>query len=202
LAIPDELEDFDLKQSHDMQGQEHFLGLLVQSLESIREERFFQDERGFQGALLQELGKRLANAAFPGDPIIEQEYQKRLPLHEIRIRPDIIIHVPFERGCLEDRDEGNFVAIKLKRRATDKRAKYAFANLAQMKKALKYPLTIFINIDSDQTHSRLCPKSIAGRPPASLSALKTENPLCGRNNNRRALKGVTWRRWKCRQVDI
>jgi hypothetical protein len=34
-----------------------------------------------------------------------------------------------------------------------------------MKKALKYPLTIFINIDSDQTHSKLCPKSIAGQTP-------------------------------------
>jgi hypothetical protein len=120
---------------------------------------------GFQGALLQEPSKRLANAAFPRNPIIEQEYQKRLPLHKIRIRPDIIIHVPYERDCLEERDEGNFVAMELKRRATGKRVKDAFANLAQMKKELKYPLTIFINIDSDQTHSRLCPKSTAGQTP-------------------------------------
>lgn len=146
-----------------MPGQEQFLTLLRHSLENIREERFFQDERGFQGALLQELSQRVAHGAFPGDPIIEQEYQKRLPLHRIRIRPDIIIHVPFERGVAEGRDEGNFVAVELKRRATAKKAKEAFANLAQMKKALKYPLTIFINIDSEQTHAALCPKSIAGQ---------------------------------------
>jgi hypothetical protein len=144
-------------------GQEQFLTVLRQSLENLREERFFQDERGFQGALLQELSQRVAHGAFPGDPIIEQEYQKRLPLHKIRIRPDIIIHVPFERGVAEERDEGNFVAMELKRRATAKKAKEAFANLAQMKKALKYPLTIFINIDSEQTHAALCPKSIAGQ---------------------------------------
>ena len=146
-----------------MPGQKQFLSLLRQSLENIREERFFQDERGFQGALLQELSQRVAHGAFPGDPIIEQEYQKRLPLHRIRIRPDIIIHIPFERGVAEGRDEGNFVAMELKRRATTKKAKEAFANLAQMKKALKYPLTIFINIDSEQTHAALCPKSIAGQ---------------------------------------
>lgn len=39
----------------------------------------------------------------------------------------------------------------------------AFANLVKMKKALKYRLTIFINIDSDQTQVALCPKSIAGQ---------------------------------------
>ena len=148
-----------------MPGQEQFLALLRQSLENIREERFFQDERGFQGALLQELSQWVAHGAFPGDPIIEQEYQKRLPLHKIRIRPDIIIHVPLERGVAQGRDDGNFVAMELKRRATPKRAKEAFANLAQMKKALKYPLTVFINIDSDQTYAALCPKSIVGQTP-------------------------------------
>lgn len=146
-----------------MPGQEKFLTALRQSLENMREARFFQDERGFQGALLQELSQRVAHGAFPGDPIIEQEYQKRLPLHKIRIRPDIIIHVPFERGVAEGRDEGNFVAVELKRRATAKKAKEAFASLAQMKKSLKYPLTIFINIDSAQTYVALCPKSIAGQ---------------------------------------
>src|SRR5580698_9845368 len=143
-----------------MPGKREFLTLLRQALENIHEERFFQDERGFQGALLQELSKLVAHGAFPGDPIIEQEYQKRLPLHKIRIRPDIIIHVPFERGVAEGRDEGNFVAMELKRRSTVKRAKEAFTNLVQMKNKLKYPLTIFINVDSEQTHAALCPKSI------------------------------------------
>jgi hypothetical protein len=156
-------EDFDLKKSRAMPDLERFLALLRQALENIREEQFFRDERGFQGVLLQELSKRLAHGVLPEDPIIQQEYQKRLPLHGIRIRPDIIIHVPFERGLAAERDEGNFVAMELKRRATAKRAKGAFANLAQMKKALKYPLTIFINIDSDETHFAVCPKSIASQ---------------------------------------
>jgi hypothetical protein len=95
--------------------------------------------------------------------MLQQEYQKRLLRHGIRIRPDIIIHVPFERGVAESREEGNFVAMDLKRRATRESGKGAFANLAKMKKSLKYPLTIFINIDSDQTHVGLCPKSIAGQ---------------------------------------
>jgi hypothetical protein len=163
--------------------QEQFLTLLQQSLENIREERFFQDERGFQGALLQELSQQVAYGAFPGDPIIEQEYQKRLPLHKIRIRPDIIIHVPFERGVAEGRDEGNFVEMELKRRATPKKAKEAFANLAQMKNALNYPLTILINIDSEQTHAALCPKSIADQTACFVirfeggkSAVRLEEP--------------------------
>ena len=155
-----------------MRDPERFLALLRQALENIREEQFFRDERGFQGALLQELSKRLAHGVLPEDPIIQQEYQKRLPLHGIRIRPDIIIHVPFERGLAEVRDEGNFVAIELKRRATAKRAKDAFANLAQMKKALKYPLTIFINIDSDETHFALCPKSIASQTACFAARLE------------------------------
>lgn len=139
------LRGFGLTKPRAIHDREYFLALLLQALESVREERFFQDERGFQGALLQELSKRMAHGAFPGDPIIEQEYQKRLPLHGIKIRPDIIIHVPFERGLAEERDEGNFVAMELKRRASAKGARAAFANLAQMKKALKYPLTIFVN---------------------------------------------------------
>jgi hypothetical protein len=144
-------------------GQEQFLTLLRQALKNIREEQFFRDERGFQGALLQEFSKQLPNGVLPTDPISQQECQKRLPSHRIRIRPDIIVHIPFERGLTKKRDEGNFVAMELKRRATDKRAKGAFANLAQMKKALKYPLTVFINIDSEETHSALCPMSIANQ---------------------------------------
>jgi hypothetical protein len=146
-----------------MPDRGQFLALLQEALENIREEQLFRDERGFQGALLQELGRRLPEGVRPEDPMLQQEYQKRLLRHGIRIRPDIIIHIPFERGVTESREEGNFVAMELKRGATSKTAKGAFANLAKMKKALKYPVTIFINIDSDQTHVGLCPKSIAGQ---------------------------------------
>ena len=154
-------EDFNLKKLN--ATADHFLAVLKEALGNIREARSFQDERSFQGALLQELARRLERGVLPDDPIIEEEYQKRIRSHGLRIRPDIIVHVPFDRGLGQTRDQGNFTAIELKRRATTKTAKKAFANLALMKKALKYPLTIFINVDSEQTHAGLCPKSIVGQ---------------------------------------
>ncbi len=138
-----------------------FIAALKESLRSVREPVLYGDERGFQGALLHELNARLGHGVLPSDPVIQQEYQKRIRHHGIKIRPDIIVHIPFERGVVAGRDEGNFVAIELKRKATPKRAKQAFASLAQMKKVLKYPLTVFINVDSEQTHAALCPQSIA-----------------------------------------
>jgi hypothetical protein len=97
--------------------------------------------------------------------------------HRLRIRPDIIVHVPFDRGFTQARDQGNFTAIELKRRATAKTAKKAFANLALMKRALKYPLTIFINVDSEQTHSGLCPKSIIGQTVCFAVLLRGDKPI-------------------------
>ena len=140
-----------------------FLEVLQQALGSITEKRSFQDERSFQGALLQELARRLQRGVRQDDPIIEEEYQKRIRGHGIRIRPDIIIHVPFDRGGMERRDQGNFIAIELKRRASPKTAAKAFANLEQMRIRLNYPLTIFINVDSEKTCHELCPESIAGQ---------------------------------------
>jgi hypothetical protein len=155
---------------------DEFLALLRQSLESISEEVFYRDERGFQGALLHELNMRLGHGVSPEDPIVQQEYQKRLRHHGIKIRPDIIFHIPFERGFAQGRHEGNFVAVELKRRATGKRAKDAFANLALMKKALKYPLTVFINIDSEETHAALCPRNIADQTVCFAVRLEDGKP--------------------------
>lgn len=160
----------------------YFLTVLREALGNIREERLFRDERGYQGELLQELGRRLEPGSLPGSPIIQQEYQKRLPLHKIRIRPDIIVHIPFDRGLLERRDEGNFVAIELKRRATVKTARKAFRNLAQIKKVLRYPLTIFINVDSEETHAPLCPKGIAEQTVCFAVRLENGNPAVRMSN--------------------
>jgi hypothetical protein len=160
------------------------VALLEESLQSISEEVLYRDERGFQGALLHELNARLGKGVLPEDPIIQQEYQKRLRHHGIKIRPDIIVHIPFERGLVGERDEGNFVAVELKRRATVKRAKSAFANLALMKKALRYPLTVFINVDSEETHAAVCPRTIAEqtvcfavRLERGKSVVKAERPV-------------------------
>lgn len=143
--------------------QERFLSALHEALGNIREPRFFETERGYQGELLVQLAKCLKTAAFPGDPIVEQEYQKTMPSHGIKIRPDIIIHIPFERGHVESRNQGNFVAIELKRRSTENEARDDFTNLAQMHEVLQYPLTVFINIDSEQTRFAIRPQSIASQ---------------------------------------
>ena len=155
---------------------ERFLPILQQALGNIREARSFEDERGFQGALLQELARQLERGVAPDDPIIEEEYQKRIPAHGIRKRPDIIVHVPFDRGQVERRDQENFVAIELKRRASAKKAREAFGNLVSMAEVLKYPLTIFINVDSAETHHAICPGAIAGQTVCFAVRLEDGNP--------------------------
>ena len=56
-------------------------------MSQIREPRLYKTERGYQGELYAELRARPAQAGFAGDPIIEQEYQKRIDAHGIKIRP-------------------------------------------------------------------------------------------------------------------
>jgi hypothetical protein len=163
---------------------DRFVAVLQQALESVTEERALQDERRFQGALLQELARRLERGMLPSDPLIEEEYQKTLPMHGITIRPDIIVHVPFERGLAPRRDQGNFVAIELKRRASAAKATDAFANLAVLRKVLHYPLTIFINIDSQATHSDLCPKELAGQTICFAVDWKDSKPVVRRHEIR------------------
>jgi hypothetical protein len=120
------------------------------SLSAITDERLFSSERGYQGRLVAELINRLnVMPIFPGDPVVEQEYQKTLRNHGIRIRPDIIIHIPFERGQLQERSEGNFIVIQLKRNSTKRRALDDFNNIDLMFERLNYPIGIFLNIDSE-----------------------------------------------------
>jgi hypothetical protein len=81
--------------------------------------------------------------------IVEQEYQKRLPDHGIRVRPDIIIHIPTLVGG--NRRLGNFAVFELNLRAGEIEAREDFANLDAVLGALDYPLGVFINIDSTHT---------------------------------------------------
>jgi len=80
------------------------------------------------------LRARLKKAGFPGDPVVEQEYQKRIKAHRLKIRPDLILHIPFERGETEARTEENFVAIEIKRDKND--VETAFENLRLMRDKL------------------------------------------------------------------
>lgn len=125
------------------------------SLLGITNPRFYETERGFQGELNAELRSRLSGLELDG-AIVEQEYQKRMKDHGFTIRPDLIIHVPFERAGFERRSEGNFVVIEIKRRASRKSAKEDYQNLSRMCQALGYPMAVFINIDSDETFINEC----------------------------------------------
>ena len=132
-----------------------FLRILREALEAITEPRFFATERGFQGELLAGLRARLHEAYFPGDPVVEQEYQKRMREHDIRIRPDLIVHIPFERDLTRVRRAGNFVAVEIKRDINDVPA--AFENLAVIERALDYALTVLVMVNSPDTRRRAVP---------------------------------------------
>lgn len=127
---------------------DRLLNIVKESLVAVDNPRFYKTERGFQGAFLAELSRRLPSLRWEG-AIIEQEYQKRILPHGLRIRPDIIIHVPFEEGHHNSRREGNFVVFELKLNATVEKAMYDYSNLSSMCEVLDYPLGIFINIGSD-----------------------------------------------------
>ncbi|MBB2803063.1 hypothetical protein [Xanthomonas arboricola] len=83
--------------------------------------------------------------------MLREEYQKRLAEHGLRIRPDIILHEPFDPSLHRYRDDGNHAVMELKRRATPGSAAGALTNLVAMINALNYPLGVFINIDSPKT---------------------------------------------------
>ena len=127
------------------------LSIVKESMEAIRNPRFYKTERGYQGAFLAELSRRLPTLSWEG-AIIEQEYQKRIPSHGLNIRPDIIIHVPFEEGRHNSRKEGNFVVFELKLNTTMEEAMQDYSNLSSMCEMLDYPLAIFINIGSGSTY--------------------------------------------------
>lgn len=125
--------------------------IIVECLRGVRQARFFETERGYQGELLAELRARLPEAGVPGDAIVEQEYQKRLPDHGIRVRPDIIIHIPTPAGA--NRQQGNFAVFELKLRAGQAEARDDFANLDAVLGSLDYPLGVFVNIASSHTQA-------------------------------------------------
>lgn len=128
-----------------------FLNIIRESLDSITNPHFYKTERGFQGELISEIRQRLPELEIDG-VVVEQEYQKRMKDHGFRIRPDILIHIPFEQAALNSRREGNFVVIELKQNATKAEALADYSNLSSMCSALNYPLAIFINIGASCTY--------------------------------------------------
>lgn len=130
------------------------------ALQSITAPRLFETERGYQGALLGQLDRRLQ---LPARVILEQEYQKQAGRHGVTIRPDIIIHEPFDPERYADRTQGNVAVIELKLRATAAEAADDFKSLGLMMDVLHYPLGVFINIGANRTWAELLPQALQGR---------------------------------------
>ena len=153
-----------------------FLRILREALEAITEPRFFETERGFQGELLAELrATRLPEGRFPGDPVVEQEYQKRMREHGIRIQPGLIVHIPFERDLTRVRRDGNFVAVEIKRDINAVPA--AFENLALIARSLDYTLTVLVMVNSPDTCAGQCPADIAPKTVCFAAQLENGKPV-------------------------
>lgn len=148
----------------------------------IVDPRFYETERGYQGALVAQLTAHLDWAQFAGNPIVEQEYQKTPRKHGITIRPDVIIHIPLIRGASGDPAVGNFVAFELKRRASIADAMADFESLQLMAQRLAYPLTIFINIDSETNHNECCPLEILDQTVSLAVRLVNGEPVIVSSN--------------------
>ena len=129
---------------------DEIIGMIRESLLAITNPHFYGTELGFQGELLSEIRARLPRLELDG-AVVQQEYQKRLKVHGFRIRPEIIIHIPFEQSEFRQRAEGNFVVIELKLESTGPDALVDYEKLSSMCKLLDYPLAIFININSTET---------------------------------------------------
>lgn len=130
--------------------KQHFINQLEAAMSRITHPRYYLSERGYQGALIAQLQQGLTELNWE-DAIIEQEYQKRIREHGIRIRPDVIIHVPFDSNEHNTRGEGNFVVFELKLGSAlnESKALDDYQSLAIMCEVLSYPYAVFIVIDGE-----------------------------------------------------
>lgn len=137
----------------DKEDMDSILKCIIDALRTVESPRFFKTERGFQGRFACTLDNILTKEKLSSDDaIIEQEYQKRLNKHGIKLRPDLIIHVPVEVSCSDDSTENNFVVFEFKRKAGIKSSMGDFHKLDEYFSGLNYSLGIFVNVDSSQRH--------------------------------------------------
>ena len=139
------------------------LSIVADSLASITAPRYYETERGFQGELYAEMRNRLGDSILPPGAQLEQEYQKTLCAHGLDIRPDIIIHEPFDERRHAARHAGNHAVIELKLAASKRAASKTFESLVAMIDVLHYPLGIFVNINSDVTFTEQIPMTYEDR---------------------------------------
>jgi len=106
-------------------------------------------ERGYQGQLAAEIDKLIDGETGGIERLlVEQEYQKTAKVHGITLRPDIIVHIPFDRGVSPSRQHDNHLVILLKLSASKKKAEEDFAKLETICSVLHYPIGAFVNIAS------------------------------------------------------
>src|SRR5437588_9939027 len=156
-----------------MSAASEIIECIRDSLTTITAPRFYRTERGFQGELLVQLSRRLH---LLDREIAEQEYQKRQRDHGLTVRPDIIIHEPFDPVRGGARTEGNRAVVELKLNATAAQAADDFESLAAMIQVLHYPLGVFVNIASTVTHASLVPAAVRGRVIAFAVTLQDGKP--------------------------
>lgn len=133
-------------------NKQQFEQLLYDCLKQITEDRLFSTERGYQGTLAGLLSENMRKQdIWPGNPIVEEEYQKRAKDHGIKFRPDLIIHIPFDRGIYSDRKHGNFVVMMLKLNSSKYSALEDYEKLSLLCEKLDYSIAVFLNIGSEET---------------------------------------------------
>lgn len=138
--------------------RDRLLNAIAAALTSVTDPHYFEDERGFQGEFYAQLRLQLLDMTLSDGALLREEYQKRLVDHGLRIRPDIVLHEPFDPGRHRGRDDGNHLVMELKRRATPATAGAAVTNLVAMIDVLNYRLGVFINIDSPKTWAESVPE--------------------------------------------
>jgi hypothetical protein len=131
--------------------KDRILDATREALFSVRNPRFYSNERGYQGRLYCLLQTELENRDLVNDDrIIEMEYQKS-HRHGMAQRPDIVFHIPAEISGAGVR-ENNYAVWALKPAASAAVARSDFDKLDEMFEILNYPLGIFINIRSNNHH--------------------------------------------------
>ena len=158
-----------------------FFSCLRSALEAIRHPQYFEDERAYQGALIAQLTAHIPSGVMPTNGIIQQEPQKTLARHHLNLRPDVIVHEPYDSAHHRGRNEGNHVVIELKRRATMAAALEDFESLDAMLNVLNYPLGIFLNIGSADSFSRAVPERLRARITCLAVELGSDRVVSIRN---------------------
>lgn len=147
------------------------LQAIHESMIGIAHPRHFANEHAYQAQLFHEMLARLEVRFQRRGLMLEPEHQKTHDAHGLRVRPDLVLHEPFDPARHANRREGNVAVFELKRVASRQEAIGDFESLASMVEQLNYQLAVFINIGSAQSHSAHVPHALRGRLAIFTSSL-------------------------------